>query len=169
MKLFIGGLLVQNEHDSINIERAKEKMMHYYWQEDTLYFQNLVVPKPKGRSQIIKKMHNGIGHFGEARTFFESKQRFFWHDRIDFVNFFVKAYEKCQLAKQNHKLKSNVEGMKNILVCDLFDCVALDIVGLLPQTSIGNKYVLVVVDHYSKWCEACIVKEHDVTTIVKFL
>jgi hypothetical protein len=44
-------------------------------------------------------MHNGIGHFGETRTLFESKQRFFWHDRIDFVKIFVKAYEKCQLAK----------------------------------------------------------------------
>jgi hypothetical protein len=29
----------------------------------------------------------------------------------------------------------------------------------------GNKYVLVVVDHYSKWCEVCPIMEHDGATL----
>ncbi len=33
----------------------------------------------------------------------------------------------------------------------------------------GNKYVLVTIDHYSKWCETQTIKEHDAFTIVKFL
>jgi len=40
--------------------------------------------------------------------------------------------------------------MKNILVCDLFYRVALDIVGPLPETKNGNRYDLVAIDHYSK-------------------
>jgi hypothetical protein len=35
--------------------------------------------------QKIEMMHKEIGHFGESMTIFEIKQRFFWHDRIDFV------------------------------------------------------------------------------------
>jgi hypothetical protein len=35
--------------------------------------------------------------------------------------------------------------------------------------SIGKKYVLVAIDHYSKWCEACPIKEHDVATMARFL
>jgi hypothetical protein len=77
MRLLTGGALVHDEHEATNIERTKKKVMHYYWQEDTLYFQNLMVPKPKNMSQIIEKMHNTIGHFGEARTPFEIKQWFF--------------------------------------------------------------------------------------------
>jgi transposase InsO family protein len=59
--------------------------------------------------------------------------------------------------------------MKNIPICDLFYCVALDTIGLLPKATNGNKYVLVAIDHYSKWCEARHVKEHDACTTVKFI
>ncbi len=88
-----------------------------------------MVPKLEDMSHIIEKMHNKIGHFGKARTFFEIKQWFFQHDKIDFVKEFVKACDKCQLAKQTNKLKFGIEGMKSILVYDLFYHVTLDTVG----------------------------------------
>jgi hypothetical protein len=59
--------------------------------------------------------------------------------------------------------------MKNIHVCDLFYQVAFNIIGPLLETSSGNKYVLIAIDHYSKWCEAHLVKEHDVVTLAWFL
>ncbi len=45
MRLLIGGVLVHDEHEATDIERSNKKVMHYYWQEDILYFQNLMVPK----------------------------------------------------------------------------------------------------------------------------
>ncbi len=59
--------------------------------------------------------------------------------------------------------------MKNILVCELFYRVALDIAGPLLETKSGNKYILVAVDHYSKWCEAKAVADHGAKTATKFL
>jgi len=59
--------------------------------------------------------------------------------------------------------------MKNILVYDLFYKVALDIDGPLLETKDGNMYVLVAIDHYSKWCEARHVKDHDVAIASRFL
>jgi hypothetical protein len=47
--------------------------------------------------------------------------------------------------------------------------VALDTVGPLPKTKNGNKYVLVAIDHYSKWCEARPIKDHDAPIATKFL
>jgi hypothetical protein len=66
-------------------------------------------------------------------------------------------------------MRSGIEEMKSILVCDLFYHVVFDIVGPLLKTIIGNKYVLEAIDHYSKWCEARPIKEHDVLTASKFL
>ncbi len=40
--------------------------------------------------------------------------------------------------------------MKIRLICDLVYYVAHDIIGPPPKMSNGNKYVFVVVDHYSK-------------------
>jgi hypothetical protein len=39
----------------------------------------------------------------------------------------------------------------------------------LLETTNGNKYVLVAIDHYSKWCEAWPIKEHDTFITTKFL
>jgi hypothetical protein len=47
--------------------------------------------------------------------------------------------------------------------------VAFNITGPLLETKHGNKYVLVVINHYSKWCETKAVVDHNVETIVKFL
>jgi hypothetical protein len=59
--------------------------------------------------------------------------------------------------------------MKNISMCDLFYKVALDIVGPFPKIENGNKYILVAINHYFKWCEAKVVLDHIAIITVKFL
>ncbi len=81
----------------------------------------------------------------------------------------MKQCQCYQLAKSSENIKYDIEEMKSIHVCDLFYKVALDIVGLLPKTKNGNKYVLVAIDHYSKWCEARPIKDHDALIAIKFL
>jgi hypothetical protein len=66
-------------------------------------------------------------------------------------------------------MKFGIEEMKNIPIYNLFYHVAMDIVGPLPEIINGNKYVLVAIDHYFKWCEAQVVKQHGAFTIAKFL
>jgi len=47
--------------------------------------------------------------------------------------------------------------------------MVFDIARPLTKTSSGNKYVLVAIGQYSKWCEARFLKEHDVVIVNKFL
>jgi hypothetical protein len=51
----------------------------------------------------------------------------------------------------------------------LFYRVALDIARPLLETKLGNKYILVAIDHYSKWCEAKAVADHGAKIAAKFL
>ncbi len=37
------------------------------------------------------------------------------------------------------------------------------------ETKSGNKYILISVDHYSKWCEAKAMVDHGAKTTTKFL
>jgi hypothetical protein len=39
----------------------------------------------------------------------------------------------------------------------------------LPETKSGNKYILVAIDHYSKWCKARAVSDHGAKTVARFL
>jgi hypothetical protein len=73
------------------------------------------------------------------------------------------------MVRSMGSMRSEDEEMKSILVCELFYRVALDTTRPLPETKLGNKYILVVVDHYSKWCEAKVVVDHGAKTATKFL
>ena len=43
--------------------------------------------------------------------------------------------------------------------------VAIDILGPLPVTLAGNKYILVAADYFSKWIEAYAIPNQEATTI----
>jgi len=77
MVLLISGHLETGLYDTTNIKRAKKWVMKYHWLEDTLFFQNLVVPKPTKWRMLIKKIHEEIRHFGEMQTLVEVKKRLF--------------------------------------------------------------------------------------------
>ncbi len=66
-------------------------------------------------------------------------------------------------------IRSGDEQLKSIPICDLFHIIALDTTGPLPETKLGNKYILVAIDHYSKWCEAKAVANHSARTASRFL
>jgi transposase InsO family protein len=66
-------------------------------------------------------------------------------------------------------MRSGDKHLKSIPVHDLFYIVALDTAGPLPETKSGNRYILVAIDHYSKWCEAKAVADHGAKTAAKFL
>ena len=45
--------------------------------------------------------------------------------------------------------------------------VAIDFVGPLPQTPRGNRYILVMVDLFTKWCEAVPLPSSDASTTAR--
>ncbi|KMQ82837.1 integrase core domain protein [Lasius niger] len=46
-----------------------------------------------------------------------------------------------------------------------FERIALDVLGPLPRTTGGNKYILVVMDYFSKWPEAYAIPDQEATTV----
>ncbi len=75
--LLTGGHLEVELDDIANMERAKKQMTRYHWSKDTLFFQNLVVPKPIEFRMLIEKTDEEIEHLGTMWTFAEVKKRFF--------------------------------------------------------------------------------------------
>jgi hypothetical protein len=50
---------------------------------------------------------------------------------------------------------------------DFLDVVSLDIVGPLPFTERGNKYLLSFVDHFTRYCDAIPIAKQDTETIAR--
>ena len=47
--------------------------------------------------------------------------------------------------------------------------MAMDFVGPLPLTDSGNKYLLVIADYYTKWCEVVPLKDQKAVTVAQVL
>ena len=47
--------------------------------------------------------------------------------------------------------------------------IAVDVLGPLPESESGNKYLLIVADYFSKWTEAFPVKDQEATTVAEIL
>ena len=57
--------------------------------------------------------------------------------------------------------------MQSIEVNEPFTFWALDYKGPLPETSRGNKHILVLMDHFTKWCEAFPTPNQKTSTVAK--
>jgi hypothetical protein len=161
--------VLSNAVDLDESKRIRKRANNYCWKEQKFFFKTLLVPKPEERMFLVKQMHEDLGHFGEQQTLAEIRRRYFWHSRTTDVKTVVRGCQQCQLVKSSGSIRSEDEQLKSIPVCDLFHRVALDTAGPLPETRSGNKYILVAIDHYSKWCEAKAVADHGAKTAARFL
>jgi hypothetical protein len=155
--------------DTVDFEegkRIKKRASNYCWKEHKLFFKALLVPKPEDRVSLVRQMHEDLGHFGEQRTLAKIRRRYFWHNRTTDVKAMVRGCQQCQLVRCSGSIRSGDAQLKSI--CDLFHRVALD-TARPPETKSGNRYILVAIDHYSKWCEAKAVADHGAKTTAKFL
>ena len=75
----------------------------------------------------------------------------------------VKQCEQCQ--KRNPPQSNLVAPMGTIAVTRPFEKLSWDIMGPLPTSSRGNKYILVITDFFSKWVEAFPLKNTTATTL----
>ena len=50
-----------------------------------------------------------------------------------------------------------------------FERIAIDVMGELPETVNGNKYILVLSDYFTKWTQAFAIKDQTASTVADVL
>ncbi|CAI7905292.1 unnamed protein product [Closterium sp. NIES-53] len=110
------------------------------------------VPEPADREAIIKEVHGKLGHFGPLRTQQLLQTGWWWAGMRKEVKEWV---EKCELFCKNKAtlLKSQAE-LQPLAIVELGYGWSLDIAGELPVTRRGRWYILLMIEHVSKWAEA---------------
>ncbi len=115
-------------------------------------YQQCIVPK-RARKAILHQVHNSLlsGHLGQKRTRQRLLQKYYWYNVKMDVNNYVASCDTCEAIKPpSRKPKAPLGSLQ---AGAPLDCLATDIVGPLPETPRGNRYILVVTDHFTKWVE----------------
>jgi hypothetical protein len=139
---------IPSVYEELEKEHIMRRTLNYYWQEAELYYKCLSVAKPEERRRLVENMHAQLGHLNEKHTLDEIKIRYFWHNRSETMCEVVQSWKQCKLVKHTGIMPSNMGELHSIPICEFFSRVALDT--LCKKTKKGNKYVLVIVEHYSK-------------------
>lgn len=123
-----------------------------------------VVPKHK-RMEILKMMHDTSwsGHFGYIKTLGRMEPKFYWPNMCKAVNEYVRSCEEC--ARPKPPPGYSRAPLKPIITTKPFQLVTSDIMGPLTQTERGNKYVIVFIDHFTKWVELFPMQNMEAKTV----
>ena len=82
------------------------------------------------------------------------------------VREFVLTCDRCQ--RMGNITRKHEMPLKGILEVELFDVWGIDFMGLFPS-SLGYKYILVIVDYVSKWVETFPTITNDAKVVKKML
>ena len=124
----------------------------------------LVLPKV-WRAEVMTLLHDNIctGHMGIHRTLARVRARFYW---VGFKEDVTQKCSNCHLCQaRNMPTKPTKAPLKPYAVGIPMERVQIDIIGPLPETRQGNKYVLTVTCCFSKWTESYPLKNITAKTV----
>lgn len=127
------------------------------------------IVKPKERKIILKDYHDSIfgGHFGSAKTYAKIKRKFYWKGMKKDIEDYVKQCKKCQRNKTGRSTKMPVTF--TTLSQKPFDKLYIDLVGPLPMSLSGNKYILSMVDDLTRFVEFVAIPDQTAQTVARAL
>ena len=124
----------------------------------------IVVPLHR-RKQVLQYLHQlpAAGHFGVHRTTAAATRHFYWPRMRNDIQRFVKSCLRYEMAKagpgKGKSLHQEISGARN-------ERVAFDIIGPLPVSHSGNKYILTIGDYFSKYFIAVPLRFHTAEDVV---
>ena len=128
----------------------------------------VVVPRHL-REAVLQAVHGapGTGHFGVTKTLRRLRQSFYWGQHKRDVEDFCRRCDSCT-ARKGPPERSHAP-LQQFPVGSPMERVGVDVMGPFPRSDKGNRYVLTVMDYFTKWPEAYAVPDQEAETVVDAL
>ena len=128
----------------------------------------LVVPQVL-RDEICQHLHNHLtaGHQGRDKTQQMIRERFYWPRWRADVQRWISCCRNCSLSKKGPG--RGKAPLTQDLISGPFQRIAFDVIGPLPITKRGNRFILLVVDYFTKWVEAFALPQHTAIIVAQML
>ena len=125
----------------------------------------LVLPRSEV-PEVLSALHDAAsaGDLGVKKSLGQIREHFYWYGQKHDVE------DWCQQCNKYSSRKSPQQPRRASLVSSCpFERIAMDIMGPLPTTESGQKYILAVGDYFSKWAEVFPLPNQEAKTIAERL
>ena len=128
----------------------------------------LILPTHLGK-EAIRHLHDlpSSGHFATDKTMNRVRERFYWVGYTQDVKRYCGSCDLC--ASRKGPSRKPRGPMKQCNVGAPMERIAVDILGLLPLSNKGNRYLLVAADYFTRWPEAYPIPNQEATTVARCL
>ena len=121
------------------------------------------------RKDMFQSLHASIssGHLGIRKTIGKLRRRLYW---VGYKSDILDWCRKCiPCQKRKPPAKTIRAPMKQYQVGEPMERIAIDILGPLPESHAGNKYIMITTDYFTRWTEAFPLPNQEALTIAKVL
>ena len=126
---------------------------------------NVPILPPASRSAVMTALHTlpMSGHLGYKKTYHRVRSQFYWKGISSDVKAFVRSCLACQQRKP--PLPRHSSQLQLFSASRPFEVVSIDLFGPLPRSEKGNRYVVVMVDRFSRWVELAPIPDATASTV----
>ena len=181
MAYLSSGELAAELPEALKREIVQAKQSGYYVSGGRLYVgrrgqrmpegDRLVVPRALVY-QVLEGAHDdpmGGGHSGFDRTYAKVQQRFYWDGMYADTREWVLRCPTCLARKLTQRRDVPIRGFGREDLPHPFYYVSVDVVGPLPLSDTGNRYIVVFTDYLTRWVEAFAVPNYTAETVAGLL
>jgi transposase InsO family protein len=152
-----------------NIKKLWLKRENLRIRGDALYLMNrkvyrLVVPV-RERKKLITNIHLAAGHSGVDKVIYIAQGNYYWPGMNKEIQQRLKSCPECQFAKG--KSPRDKAPFQPTLVNEPFERIAMDISGPFHPSKHGYRYILAIIDYFSKYPVLIPLKRIDAETIAR--
>ena len=147
---------------------AENDILYRKWDDEKGTTLQAIVPLSERRKVLsYSHDHPTAGHLGIRKTLSKIGQAYYWPGLQQDVRHYVAGCEKCQTSKG--PLKTPRAPMQIVGASRPMERIATDILGELPLTDKGNRYILVVSDCFTKRTKAFPMPNMEARTVADII
>ena len=166
----------------VPVKQTKHSIRHFYLRDGILFrsylpghlrrrgdFRDQLVVPASLRKLVMNSCHDlpaSGGHLAFKGTYDKVRDRFWWPTMHIDVALHVETCLSCQHRKTSRRPPKLPVGHRP--VTRSFQCVAIDLVEYKSMSE-GNRYILSVIDHFTRFVILIAIKNKEATTIVRNL
>lgn len=145
-----------NDPEFKELLQKAQPLLPYRLHNGLLYRENrLCIPSGTIRLKILHDCHDvpAAGHLGIKKTIARINHNYYWKNLRKTVHDYIITCDVCQRTKSSTQKPIGL--LHPLPIPDeRWECVSMDFITPLPETSHGNTGILVVVDRFSKMMHA---------------
>ena len=136
--------------------------------EEEMAVEQLVLPR-QCREMVLRLAHTIplAGHLGRDKTTRRVLQHFYWPTIHKDVAIYCRTCSSCQKVAGRRMVRAPLVPLP--VISQPFESIAMDIVGPLPRSAKGNRFVLVICDYATRYPEAVPMKTIDAASVAEEL